>query len=334
MILVKLKEFNQFPKLNDIGTLQTHSSHPIAINDNGQILGWYDLDGSGKRFFLRDLDGTFREIEKHPSGWNIDWKYLTNTGKVYGKFNGVGQHGCLLAWDSTSGICNLGNLPGSEIKAINDIGQVLIESITGNDPTGKVIKYPVIWQNGMTTKLKGLEGNLGIETEESFGYDINNSGDVVGTSLVQLVYKNKIYKQVHAVLWKNGQAIDLHNKVPKAESSSANAITDGGSIMVDGYCLSNDLLVSSSYHLPGDLKASSKYFYNRYSVFDENGDHTSELSGLVNIVLYDYDSIWLTINEIVDVNGRNEIVAIGKTVWGEQHAMLLSPIVTRELDCL
>lgn len=317
-------------EVNDIGTLQTHSSHPIAINDKGQILGWYDLDGSGQRFFLRDPDGTFREIEKHPSNWNIDWKYLTNTGKVYGTFNGVGPHGCLLAWDSTGGICNLGNLPGREIRAINDMGQVLIEYVAGSDPTGKAIQYPVIWQNGVITKLRGLVGNLGLESEMSYGFDMNNNGDVVGQSVVQLVYKNKIYKQSHAVLWKNGQAIDLHNNVPKAANSSAKAITDGGSIMVNGHCLNNDLLNFLSYQLPGDLKSSSKHFYNRNSVFDENGNHTSDLCSLVNIVLYDYDCIWLTINEIVGVNENNEIVAVGTTVWGEQHAILISPIDASE----
>lgn len=74
--------------IQDIGTLQTHSSHAIAINNKGQILGWYNIDGSAqeKHFFVRDKDGEFHEIPSKTldAGLAIDWQYLTDAEKAYG----------------------------------------------------------------------------------------------------------------------------------------------------------------------------------------------------------------------------------------------------------
>lgn len=58
-------------EIQDIGTLQTHSSKAIAINDNGQILGWYNVDGTqnGKKFFIRDKDGILHDLpQKEQNG--------------------------------------------------------------------------------------------------------------------------------------------------------------------------------------------------------------------------------------------------------------------------
>jgi hypothetical protein len=43
-------------EIQDIGTLQTRASQAIAINNQGQILGWYNIDGTANRqhFFVRD----------------------------------------------------------------------------------------------------------------------------------------------------------------------------------------------------------------------------------------------------------------------------------------
>jgi hypothetical protein len=124
----------------------------------------------------------------------------------------------LYVWDQKNGVIKLGNLPGKEISAINDAGQVLIKSIEENE-NGKLIRRPIIWHNGTITKLNGLEGDLGIESEESYGFDMNNKGEVVGQSLVSLSYKNEIYKQIHAAMWdSNGEKIDLHKRIPKSNN--------------------------------------------------------------------------------------------------------------------
>src|ERR1700733_14032271 len=231
-------------EVHDIGTLQTHSSQAIALNNQGQILGWYNINGSkeGKHFFVRDKDGTFNEITEdfamiyenipqHLHSVRVDWRYLTDAGKVYGTFTLPNTNPVLFMWDHPNGIVKLGRLPGKEVSAINNAGQVLIKTVEENENV-KIVRRPVIWQNGQVTKLRGLGGNLGIESEESYGFDINNNGEVVGQSLVSLSYKNEIYKQVHATKWVNGQAIDLHNNVPKSNKTQAIAINDLGEVLI------------------------------------------------------------------------------------------------------
>jgi hypothetical protein len=78
--------------IQDIGTLQTHSSQAIALNNQGQILGWYNINGTsseGNHYFVRDKDGNFSELPSKESGTNylIDWKYLTDDGKAYGIYH-------------------------------------------------------------------------------------------------------------------------------------------------------------------------------------------------------------------------------------------------------
>jgi len=333
-------------EIQDIGTLQTHSSEAIAINNEGQILGWYNLDGSpgGKHFFVRDRDGTFHEIENYKN-WIIDWKYLTDNGNAYGKFNDIGQFGALCVWDSQNGVSNLGNLPGKEISAINNSGQVLIKSVI-NEEDGKSIIRPVIWQNGKTTKLKGLEGNLGIESNESYGFDINNKGEVVGQSVASIIYKNEIYKQTHAVKWSNGQVIDLHNKVPKALKTNAIAINDLGDILIyagetrdylpkylawdDGnvtvfsYDLNKLNNIGCVYNVDYDYGVPVRDV--RFSIQDRNVKDIFHSYTIMVKLSNDSNSIWTDKLKLVALNDNNEMIVQGVTIYGENHAMLLTPV--------
>lgn len=333
--------------IQDIGTLQTVSSMAIDLNDNGQILGWYNIDGSneGKRFFVTDKDGSFYEIERY-NGWTIEWKYLTNSGKAYGTYSGQGSFGALLSWTPQTGVSNLGNLPGKEISAINDAGQVLIKSVDGNDSQGKSIKYPIIWCNGKVTKLNGLDGDLGTASGESYGFAMNSNGEVVGQSLVDLVYKNKVYKKVHATKWVNGQAIDIHNTIPKTSQSCAIAINDMGDFFIhdvdenNKFLVRNDgLTIQHSYDLNMLSNSGHVYNYNYdyglpvppknigFIVKDRDGKEACVDSFIQNQIKKDLDSIWTKVIKIIRVNSSGKILAQGETIYGEQHAMILNPII-------
>jgi hypothetical protein len=99
----------------DIGTLQTRSSQAIAINNQGQILGWYNIDGTeGKHVFLRDGNGSFHEIFEDPAlvyenvpeqhqSIKIDWRYLTDSGDVYGTLTLPNDNPILFKWDQHTG---------------------------------------------------------------------------------------------------------------------------------------------------------------------------------------------------------------------------------------
>lgn len=314
-------------RIQDIGTLQAHSSHAISINNHGQILGWLNIDGSkeSKQFFIRDKNGAFHHLPKTEKngGWEIDWRYLTDEGKAYGTFDGNSNYSVLYTWDQNNGVINLGNLPGKEISAINNAGQVLIKSVIEIE-NGKSFRRPVIWHNGLVTKLRGLEGNIGIESDESYGYDMNNNGDVVGYSNVYINYKNNLYRQNHAAKWVNGQVFDLHKSIQKTNSSKASVINDFGDVIIGGDLIRADgKNVALCQH---ELKIKGRNnFHNKMYVLDRDGNVIINGYIISNKFLSDQDSIWMTFKEIIAVNDNGEIIARGVTIYGEEHAILLYP---------
>lgn len=321
--------------IQDIGTLQTKASEAIAINSRGQILGWYNIDGTntGKHFFVRDRDGSFHELPKNEkaTGWEINWRFLTDD-KAYGTFDGNANYSVLYVWDHFNGVVKLGNLPNKEIVTINNLGQVLLKSVVENE-NGRSLRRPVIWQNGQITKLRGLEGEIGIESEESYGLDMNNKGDVVGHSVAYLSYKNDIYKQVHATLWKNGHAIDLHGQgKTKAENSKAFAIDDAGQVLLEengtNYILNpNDqvtITLSSAKHLN-----NGGFVYDERSILTKDGQEYNVFHNINNKIYSDFDTIWSHFFSIICVNDNGEIIGVGRTIYGELHPMLLTPVNTK-----
>jgi hypothetical protein len=202
----------------------------------------------------------------------------------------------------------------------------LIGSVVTTNNEGKQRRNPVIWENGKITKLRGLEGDLGIESEESYGYDMNNNGDVVGQSVVYLSYKNDLYKQVHATMWIDGQPIDLHNKMTKNLETIATAITDHREVLIEGMILYRDGSLLNVGYGAYCSKMTSKYIcYRNYGVFDvldrcmvHTGNISYQISNKIN-------SIWMQCIEICSINDKGEVIAQGKTIYGEKHAMLLTP---------
>ncbi len=214
--------------------------------------------------------------------------------------------------------------------AVNNSGQVLIKSVS-EIRDGKPSTYPVIWDHGVITKLKGLEGDLGIESEESYGFDMNNKGEVVGQSLTSLVYKNNVYYQVHAVKWVDGQAIDLHKTVAKASKSHAFVINDNGDFIVeDGaggrYASDKEGKVTTVTWMNDNVKMNnSRHMFNNRQVCNFNASYITNLVILNKTIASDKNSIWMRANRIVCVNDNKEIIAEGETIYGEKHAMLLTP---------
>lgn len=301
-------------EIKDIGTLQTHSSEAIAINNSSQVLGWYNVDGSGqgKHYFLRDTNGEFSEIptKTHDSNHEINWKFLTDDGKAYGIFSINNSTIALCTWDKRNGYINLGVLPGREVVAVNNAGQVLIKSVKDQE-NGKTIVRPAIWKDGVLTKLIGLPGELGIESEESYGFDINNKGEVVGQSLTSLVYKNKIFYQIHAVKWdNNGNPIDLHATYPKCEQTYATGIDDNGKIIINKKF---DYLNNIGDYIQGSY------------INDREDTRIAKLGRINHDISNNHQSIWMKVNKFIEINNKREIIAEALTIYGEKHAMLLTP---------
>lgn len=325
--------------IQDIGTIQTKESQAIALNNQGQIIGWYNIDGStnGKHVFFRDNDGSFYELpQKTPdAGLAINWQYLTENGNSYGTFAVNQATTALCMWDKRNGFVKLGIIPGKEISAINNCGQVLIKSVVENE-NGTSVFHPVIWDNGKTTKLNGLQGNMGISSKETYGLDMNNRGDVVGQSRVTIVHKNNEYRTfTHAGLWKEGNSIDCHYKLPKSTDSYAIAINDFGDVIVaiksidasdTKYLLKNDGALIKLSSNGADKVNNKGYTYFHSVVLNEKGEYVLNKNSMNDKLKYDLDSIWISISNITKVNDEGKIIAQGETIYGEKHAILLTPV--------
>ena len=122
---------------------------------------------------------------------------INDTDDVVGTINGR-------AFLARGGVSqDLGVLPGhvtSSARAVNDIGQVVGESVTAEG-----IPHAFLWDRGMMRNLGTLPGDVASEARS-----INITGHVVGRSGVAG------FSSSRAVLWQNGMAIDLNSLVTTA----------------------------------------------------------------------------------------------------------------------
>ena len=115
---------------------------------------------------------------------------------------------------------DLGTLGGDcgTAYAINDAGEVVgAADLPG--PCGQTT-HPFLWKNNVMTDLGTVEGDTC-----SYAEAINSSGQIVGTSCGPLPER--------AVLWQDGQIIDLNTRIPANSALylfQALAINDRGEI--------------------------------------------------------------------------------------------------------
>jgi hypothetical protein len=175
---------------------------------------------------------------------------------------------------------------------------------------------------------------------------MNNHGDVVGSSVVFISYKNDLYKQTHAVKWINEQAIDIHNKVPKAIKTNAIAINDIGEVLIyvgetkeylPKYLILNDGSITVfSYDL--NKLNNVGYIYNcdydygvpvrdvHFIIQDRKGKDLFHSSSIQIKIRNDSDLIWTEKIKLIDINDNGEMIVQGRTIYGEEHIMLLVPV--------
>jgi probable HAF family extracellular repeat protein len=188
--------------ITDLGVVSELYNEADAINDLGEIAGTaFDTVGNHPYFWK---DGVVTEI---PSFGNprVGGAYgINNAGQVVGasRLDDTIAHAFL--WQD-GGITDLGVLEGSyysEAWAINASGQIVgSSSIAGNSG-----RAAVLWSGGGITNL-GYIGEPGGGQGASFGWDLNDAGEVVGMSTWASPNYNYNY---HGFVWRNGTMTDLN----------------------------------------------------------------------------------------------------------------------------
>ena len=188
-----------------------------AINDSGQAVVQISYgDGflweNGVRTPLGDLGGGYGSFPQD----------INNAGQIVGSSStSVLSHAFL--WQNGA-MTDLGLLPGDEdsgASAINSLG-VIVGSSGRTDPdTYEQFYKPFIYENGQMRAIP-------VPGTESFGGDVNDAGDVVGT-----MRAGGAVTPWHAWIYKNGVVTNLNSVKPTGTGlhlAFANAINNAGQI--------------------------------------------------------------------------------------------------------
>lgn len=202
-------------------------SRAQAINENGVIVGNYlksfaEFSRAVTHGVIYD-HGTIHRIE--PSGFGtdgvplvndindseqvaatsaFDWDHTSNwVGIIYDRLNGQRSIGRINGNSSNAnGINNHGVIVGAADTAVQH------ETIPDTFHV-----QAMKWEDGVLTHLGTLGG------VSSFADEINDNGDIVGTSQIEA-------GDNHATLWTDGQIIDLNNQIPENSGWALTRATD------------------------------------------------------------------------------------------------------------
>jgi len=204
--------------LTDLGSFGGNATaQAYDINEAGQVVG-YTYTADLKQHGFLWTDGVMTDLGNLPTGSSSKAFGLNNNGQVVGyAFDGSAAGGATnhaFLWEDGA-MTDLLPVPQfSTGNAINDSGVV---AGTYN------LNHPFIWEDGVLTDLGGFGGG------SSFGYalDINNAGQVVGSSGVN---NGSDGLAQHAFLWEDGVMTDL-GALPGLPDSRAHAINGLGQVV-------------------------------------------------------------------------------------------------------
>lgn len=205
---------------------------------------------------------------------------LNDAGRIVGlSMTAQGPRG--FVWDkgALTKLGTLGSGEGSMAVAVNDRGAVVGLSPTmGSATTG--FPHAFLWEKGMLTDLGTLPNAV---YSYSVAAGINSRGDIVGSSYTA-------HGDEHAVLWKNGVAIDLDPST--GYSSSASSINELGQVVgsigpAPSAFLWQDSVITTLGVLPGANYSNASEINNRGQVVGTSGGFHPDWGYWQHAVIWD-----------------------------------------------
>jgi RHS repeat-associated protein len=308
--------------LTDLGETIGTNSYAQGINNQGQVVGYWDATNGGHAFLYQAgsvLDLGLLGLGATNNNYALS---INNAGQVVG-FSET-TNGARAFLYKNGAVTNLGSLGGAGSYAfgINQNGQIVGYVDT---PEGA---RAILYDGGNTINIGTLGGS------NSFAFGINNSLQVAGTSLL---VDNAV---THAFLWQDKVISDLNEIQVDAngwELSDAHGINDYGNIVGWGlvnnqehaFLFSNGGVVIDLGVLTGGTNSYALGLNNSNQVVGASstasGNHAvvwldgniSDLNDSLNV------SGW-ELREACGINDLGQIVGWG-TINGQRRAFLLTP---------
>jgi probable HAF family extracellular repeat protein len=158
----------------DLGTLGGTISDAYAVNNNGQVVGYSTLPGDTVTDAFSWTEAGGMIDLGNLGGDNTTAEAVNDNGEVVGASTDSSGDNQAFAWTPSGGMIDLGTLGGSFSVAlgVNNNGQVVGYSSLPGD----TVVQPFLWSSGVMTDL----GSPSSSFTETFGYAINDNGEVVG----------------------------------------------------------------------------------------------------------------------------------------------------------
>ena len=263
-----------------------------AVNNSGVMAG-YSFTGVGNTFHATKWDANGNAVDLGTLGGSFSEAFdINNAGQVVGySYNTGNTQMRPVVWSANGSPTDLGSLaggPGGKALAINDLGEAVGYAFKPYDQWGSVYDRAVVWRNGTVTELGTLGGN------ESFAYDINNLGQVVGTS--------QAGSRVGAFIWENGVMTEIIGVGPSIHGSLAYGINDHGQVVGES-------------GMGGVGDTSHAFIWQNGVTVDLNNVSITTVANGQWVLRHAYE-----------INNKGQIVGLG-TLNGVQTAFLLTPDV-------
>ncbi|HEX7025617.1 MAG TPA: HAF repeat-containing protein [Gammaproteobacteria bacterium] len=311
--------------VTDLGTLGADgTTQAFGINEAGQVVGYSTTASLKYHAFLWD-NGVMTDLGTLPTGSTSQALDLNNSGQVVGfAFDGSAAGGArnhASLWNNGV-ITDLFPAPAHSVaNAVNDAGQVVGQH---------KLNRPFIWQNGEFVELGGFGG------KNTWGYalDINNAGQVVGSSPVNNGSDGLAQR---AFLWEGGVMTDL-GALPGLPDSRAHAINELGQVVGFSSFFDPDTTdetfesflwqggVMIDLGVPGDLnRAHDINDAGQIVGWSSKGAYIYEDGVVTNLNTLIPAGSGVNLTEATAINNAGQIVVNGR-VGGRFHAFLLTPV--------